>query len=140
MQCAAVRTCLATVRSRPYCVAAAEAAKKGDFPSAETLYRAQLVQYLKWVHEHTIPFLSTNSAVINELEAIDVNALPDLADVISHCMAPNGKASEIVAFLNHVQSVVPLTSFWERTTVLCATCLLIALDDQDGARRELSKL
>lgn len=42
----------------------ADSARPGDefmagrFGRAEVLYRAQLVQYLGWVYEHTVPFAS----------------------------------------------------------------------------------
>jgi tetratricopeptide (TPR) repeat protein len=112
----------------------------GDFVRAEVLYRAHFVQYLEWVHAHTLPFLRSKKPVINQLVEIDVEALVELADVISYCLNRLNRAADIIPFLDHVESVVPLPSFDKDMAYLRATWLYVALDDQEAARRQLLKI
>lgn len=59
----------------------------GDLSRLEILYRAHFVQYLRWIHEHTLPAIATNMPRVNELIEVDKNALVELLDTIALCMA-----------------------------------------------------
>jgi hypothetical protein len=50
------------------------------------------------------------------------------------------RANEIVSFLDRIEPALPLKGFKQRGTLLRATWLYVALNDREGARREISKL
>jgi len=81
-----------------------------------------------------------NVPVIIEITHIDVEALTELADTIAHCLYALEREKEIPDFLNHVESVVPLTGYKKSTVYLRALWLHIGLKDKDGAIRELHAL
>jgi hypothetical protein len=112
----------------------------GDFVQAEVLYRAHFVQYLEWVHAHTLPSLHSKNPVIDQLVKIDSEALVELADAISYCLDKLSKPASIIPFLEHAESVIPLPGFSKDAAYLRATWLCIALDDQETARHELLKI
>lgn len=111
-----------------------------DLPQAESLYRAELVQYLSWVHAHTLPFAEANIPVIRQIIEVDLAALTEFADSVAHCLYWMGKARDIPGFLNHIESVVPLKGFENDAAYLRALWLHIGLWDRQGAVRELAKL
>jgi uncharacterized protein YchJ len=111
-----------------------------DLAQAESLYRAELVQYLSWVHAHTLPFAEANIPVIGQIVEVDLAALTELADSVAHCLYWMGKARDIPGFLEHVESVVPLRGFEKDAAYLRALWLHIGLRDCEGGRRELEKL
>ena len=119
---------------------ALEQLNAGDIVQAEALYRAQFAQDVGWIHEHTLPFVVAKTPIIEKLVEIDTESLVELADTISYCLSRLERTSEIVPFLDHVESVVPLVGFGKHVSYLRATWLHIALDDQSGARLELEKL
>lgn len=111
-----------------------------DYVGAESLYRTLLVQYLQWVHEHTLPFAKAKIPVSEQIIHVDLEALTELAHAISHCIYALGKKNEIPAFLNHVESMVPLPGFEKHAAYLRASWVYIALNDRNAALRELEKL
>ena len=111
-----------------------------DLTQAESLYRAELVQYLSWIHAHTLPFAEANIPVIHQIVQVDMEALTELADAVAHCLYGLGKARDIPSFLDHVESVVPLKGFEKHAAYLRALWLHIGLRDRRGAVRELEKL
>lgn len=111
-----------------------------DLAQAESLYRAELVQYLSWVHAHTLPFADADIPVIRQIVEVDLAALSELADSVAHCLYWTGKAGEIPGFLDRVESVVPLRGFEKDAAYLRALWLHIGLRDRQGAVRELAKL
>ena len=112
----------------------------GDVTGATTLYRADLVHYLEWVYAHTLPFAKAEIPVIRQIVHVDLEALTELADAVAHCLYALGKEKEIPAFLDHVESVVPLEGFDKHAAYLRALWLHIGLRDRSGAFRELEKL
>lgn len=111
-----------------------------DLTQAESLYRAELVQYLSWIHAHTLPFAEANIPVICQIVEVDLAALTELADTVAHCLYGLGKGKDIPGFLDHVESAVPLKGFAKHGVYLRALWLHIGLSDGEGARRELAKL
>jgi tetratricopeptide (TPR) repeat protein len=95
---------------------------------------------LGWVFEHTVPVLHAEASFVQDLIRIDVDALESLVDGIAHCMARRSKAADIVAFVTHLESAVPLEAFRPRATYLKAVWLYIALDDRAAAKTHLSSL
>ena len=112
----------------------------GDFKGAEQVFRASFVQYLRWVSEHTVPILNTDDPFVKQLVRIDIDALQSLVDSVAHCMFQLGNASQIIPFVDHVESVVPLGEFGARATYLKAAWLYIGLNDRQSARAELVTL
>ena len=139
-RCAAEQSSGKTVLLCSLSKQALEQFNAGNVAFAEMLYRAQFVQYLGWVYAHTLPFAAVKMPGIDKLLEIDVEALVELADTISQCMNRLDRASGIIPFLDHVESVVPLMGFEKHAAYLRATWLHIALNDQNGARRELERL
>jgi tetratricopeptide (TPR) repeat protein len=119
---------------------AQESLAAGKVEEAEAILRAALVQYLRWVFEHTVPVPGTEAPFLKDLIRIDVDALQTLADGVAHCMFKLGKTATIIPFLNHIESVVPLDAFRARATYLRAAWLYIGLDDPEAARTELRRL
>ena len=111
-----------------------------DLTQAESLYRAELVQYLSWVHAHTLPFADAHIPVIRQIVEVDLAALTELADAAAHCLYWMGNAGHISGFLDHVESAVPLEGFGKHAAYLRALWLHIGLRDRKGAVRELEKL
>ena len=111
-----------------------------NIEAAESLYRAHFVQYLCWVHEHTMPFLTANLNVVDELVETDIGAFVELTEAMAHCLFWLERKNEIIPLINHVESVVPLKGFRTHVPYLRATWLYIALRDREGARSELRKL
>ena len=104
------------------------------------LYKAHLVQYLEWVHAHTLPFAQANIPVIHEIVAVDIEAITEVSDTIAHCLYVLGKEEEILAFLKHVETVVPITGYKKPSAYLCALWLYIGINDREGAIQELEKI
>jgi tetratricopeptide (TPR) repeat protein len=77
---------------------------------------------------------------VDKLIEIDSEALIELADNISYGMGKLNWAREIIPFLDHLESIVLLGNFDKHMAYLRATYLYIALDDREGACRELTKL
>jgi len=117
-----------------------EKLKAGDLTSAERLSRAHFVQYLGWVHGHTLPFLESGEPFIKKLVEIDSAALIDNIESIAYYRAKQGRANEIVPFIDHAGSLIPFAGFDKHVSYLRATWLYLALDDREGARNELKKL
>jgi tetratricopeptide (TPR) repeat protein len=111
-----------------------------DLAQAESLYRAELVQYLSWVHAHTLPFADAHIPVIRDIVEVDLAALTELADSVAHCLYWMGKAGDIPGFLDHLESVVPLNGFEKDAAYLRALWLHVGFRDRRGAVRELAKL
>lgn len=111
-----------------------------DVAGAELLYRAYLVHYLEWVYAHTLPFAKAEIPVIRQIVHVDLEALTELADTVAHCFYALGKQKEIPAFLDHVESVVPIEGFARHAAYLRALWLHIGLRDSRGAVQELEKL
>lgn len=112
----------------------------GDIAQAESLYRAFLVHYLELIYAHTLPFARAKIPVIRRIFHVDMEALTELADTIAHCLYALGREKEIPAFLDHVESVVPLAGYEKHAAYLRALWLHIGLKDENGAIRELKKL
>jgi Phage integrase family/Phage integrase, N-terminal SAM-like domain/SEC-C motif len=114
--------------------------KEGNFALAEALYRANLTQYLQWIYDHTLPAIQAKMPIADQLIDVDRDALVELAFAVSDCMARAGHAAEILPFLNHLESTVPIVGFKKDASYLRASWRYIALDDQTGARSELQKI
>lgn len=112
----------------------------GDVQAAEKVFRANFVQYLRWVFEHTVPILNKDASFVKQLVRIDIDALQSLADSVAQCMFKLGRATQIIPFLDHVRSVVPLQEFAARATYLKAAWLYLGLNDRQSARAELTTL
>ena len=109
---------------------AAQRLGDGDIAQAESLYRAYLVHYLEWIYAHTLPFARAKIPVILQIVHVDMEALTELADMIAHCLYALGREREIPAFLNHVESVVPLAGYEKDAAYLRALWLYIGLKDK----------
>lgn len=112
----------------------------GDIAQAESLYRANLVQYLEWIYAHTLPFARAKIPVILQMVQVDMEALTEFAGTIAHCLYALGREKEIPAFLDHVESVVPLAGYEKHAAYLRGLWLYIGLKDKNGAIRELKRL
>jgi tetratricopeptide (TPR) repeat protein len=117
-----------------------EKLKGGDLTQAERLSRAHFVQYLGWVHGHTLPFLDSREPFIKKLVEIDTAALIENIESVAHYKAKLGHASEIIPFIDHAGSLIPFAGFDKHLTYLRAIWLYLGLDDREGARNELRKL
>lgn len=111
-----------------------------DLPQAETLYRAELVQYISWIHAHTLPFAEAHIPVIRQIVEVDLAAVTELADSVAHCLYWMGRGVDIPGFLDQVESIVPLRGFEKDAAYLRALWLHIGLGDSQRAVRELAKL
>src|SRR5579859_6164803 len=111
-----------------------------DIAQAELLYRAQLVQYLEWIHAHTLPSAEAKVPVIRQMVHIDIEALNELAYAVAQCLCALGREKEIQAFLDNVESVVPLEGYEKHAAYLRALWLHVGLNDKGGAVQELQKL
>jgi tetratricopeptide (TPR) repeat protein len=111
-----------------------------DIAQAERLYRAHFVQYLEWIHAHTLPFLATGDPVSKQLLEIDTDATVEIIGTIAHYRARLGHETEIIPFIDHAASVIPLPGLEKHLAYLRAAWLFIALGDRDGAARELEIL
>lgn len=111
-----------------------------DLTQAELLYRAELVQYLGWIHAHTLPFAEAKIPVIRQIVDVDMEALNELAEAVAQCLYALGREKEIPAFLESLESEVPLPGYEKHAAYLRALWLHIGLRDKEGAVRELKKL
>jgi len=119
---------------------AAKSLRDGDTAGATLLYKAHLVQYLEWIYAHTLSFAQANIPVIHEIVDVDIEAITELSDTIAHCLYALGKEEGILAFLKHVETVVPITGYEKPSAYLSALWLYIGLKDRDGAIQELGKI
>ena len=127
-------------RSTPLWRDAMDLMETGSFDAAERLFRAHFVQYLAWVHKHTVPVLKVEAPFVDNLVDIDVGALTAVVDAVAHCLYRLGRSEDIVPFLNHVESVVPLPAFGSRATYLRAAWLYLGCENPAAALVELLKL
>jgi len=120
--------------------------RAGDFAEAANWHRAQFVQYVQWVRQHTVPLLKGRLGSLKamglsqSLVAVDVDALESICDSVAFCLARQARGAEIRQFLNHAENIIPLRAFGPRATYLRALWTYLALDDAEGARAELAAI
>jgi tetratricopeptide (TPR) repeat protein len=131
-------SCCEQLRGKVNWKQAADAWADGKLAQAEALFRGLLVQYLGWVHEHTLPARGTS--VYTSLEAIDAAAIRDIADSIAACMAKQGKLPQLIPFLDALETAVPLESFASHAVYLRSLSYHVYLDDANRSRQEFHKL
>lgn len=80
--------------------------ERGNYPKAETAYRAFLTQYIIWYHEHTVPFHNACPSEADFLLLVDIEAVMAIVFQIANCLCHQKKTDEIDGFLEHSEHII----------------------------------
>jgi len=111
---------------------------KKNFKDAERYYRAHLTQYIIWYHEHTEPFRKARPEDAEHIFSIDIEALNEIADLISRSLFKQGKIDEMFTLYTHLSPLIDdiRYTFYIDTQI---ALLLIYQDKFKKAEKLLSK-